>query len=144
MRPLAALLLPAALLASPPAATREATVLYVTDAHEIAPVVDRHGDRGGVARLKTVVERVKAEHPGALLVFGGDLAGGTLFGGAFRGEPMVDALSRVGVGLASFGQHDFDFGAAHAKALVTRSAFPWITSNLVDGEGRPFASLPTR
>ncbi len=121
-----------------------ATILYVTDAHEIAPVVDRHGDRGGVARLKSVVDGRRRVDPRALLVFGGDLAGGTLFGGVFRGEPMVDALGRAGVGLASFGQHDFDFGAAHAKALVERAAFPWITSNLVDGEGRPFASLPTR
>jgi 5'-nucleotidase len=121
-----------------------ATVLYVTDAHEIAPVVDRHGDRGGVARLKSVVDARRAAHPDALLVFGGDLAGGTLFGGVFRGEPMVDALGRAGVGLATFGQHDFDFGAAHARALVERSAFPWVTSNLVERDGKPFASLPTR
>jgi 5'-nucleotidase len=121
-----------------------ATILYVTDAHEIAPVVDRHGDRGGVARLKAVVDARRAADPDALLVFGGDLAGGTLFGGVFRGEPMVDALGRAGVGLATFGQHDFDFGAAHARALVERSAFPWVTSNLVDRDGTPFASLPTR
>ncbi len=121
-----------------------ATVLYVTDAHEIAPVVDRHGERGGVARLKTVVDRLGAGGPDALLVFGGDLAGGTLFGGVFRGEPMVDALGRAGVGLATFGQHEFDFGSAHAERLVRRSAFPWITSNLVDEAGRPFAALPTR
>lgn len=120
-----------------------ATILYVTDAHEIAPVVDRHGERGGVARLKTVVDRLEAGRPDALLVFGGDLAGGTLFGGVFRGEPMVDALGRVGAGLATFGQHDFDFGAAHAERLVRRSRFPWITSNLVDEEGRPFAALAT-
>jgi len=125
-------------------AHRRATVLYVTDAHEIAPVVDRHGDRGGVARLKTVVDRRRAVDPRALLVFGGDLAGGTLFGGVFRGEPMVDALGRVGVGLAAFGQHDFDFGAAHARRLVERATFPYLTSNLVDPAGTPFAGLPTR
>ena len=136
--------LPAPLLAAPPPPAREATILYVTDAHEIAPVVDRHGDRGGVARLKSVVDRRKAERPGALLVFGGDLAGGTLFGGVFRGGPMVGALGRAGVGLASFGQHDFDFGAARARELVAASPFPFITSNLVDRDGRPFASLPTR
>ncbi len=122
----------------------EATVVYLTDAHEIAPVVDRHGDRGGVARLKTALDRLKRRTPGALVVFGGDLAGGTLFGGAFHGDPIVDALGRAGVSLAAFGQHDFDFGAAHTKALVARSAFPWITSNLVDREGSPFAGLPTR
>lgn len=122
----------------------EATVLYVNDAHEIAPVADRHGERGGVARLKTVADRLRREHPGALLVFGGDLAGGTLFGGVFRGEPMVDALSRAGVSLASFGQHDFDFGAEHARRLVERSAFAWTTANLVEADGSSFASLPTR
>jgi 5'-nucleotidase len=126
------------------ASAPRATILYVTDAHEIAPVVDRHGDRGGVARLKAVVDGRRRERPGALLVFGGDLAGGTLFGGVFRGEPMVDALGRAGVGLASFGQHDFDFGAAHAESLVARASFPFIASNLVDREGKPFASLPTR
>lgn len=122
----------------------EATVLYVNDAHEIAPVADRHGERGGVARLKTVVERIRAERPGAILVFGGDLAGGTLFGGVFRGEPMVDALGRAGVTLASFGQHDFDFGAAHARGLARRAAFSYLTSNLVEPDGKPFAGLPTR
>jgi len=124
--------------------TPRATILYVTDAHEIAPVVDRHGERGGVARLKTVVDRLGAGGPGALLVFGGDLAGGTLFGGVFRGEPMVDALGRVGVGLATFGQHDFDFGAVQAESLLKRSRFPWITANLVGPSGEPFGALPTR
>lgn len=123
---------------------REATILYVTDAHEISPVVDRWGERGGVARLKTVVDRVKQSRPDALVVFGGDLAGGTLFGGVFRGEPMVDAMGKIGVGLASFGQHEFDFGTAHARRLVARSRFPWIASNLVDPSGAPFAGLPTR
>lgn len=125
-------------------AAPRATVLYVTDAHEIAPVVDRHGERGGVARLKTVVDRLRSGRREPLLVFGGDLAGGTLFGGVFRGEPMVDALGRAGVGLATFGQHEFDFGPAHAERLVRRSSFPWISSNLVDEAGRPFAAVPTR
>ena len=141
---LPALLALLALGASACGRTREATVLYLTDAHEIAPVVDRHGDRGGVARLKTALDRVRKRAPGALVVFGGDLAGGTLFGGVFRGEPIVDALGRAGVGLAAFGQHDFDFGAAHARGLVARSTFPWITSNLVDAAGAPFGGLPTR
>jgi 5'-nucleotidase len=121
-----------------------ASLLYVTDAHEIAPVVDPWGERGGVARLKTVVDRLKRREPDALLVFGGDLAGGTLFGGVLHGEPMVDALGTVGVGLAAFGQHDFDFGAAQTRRLVARSRFPWITSNLVDRVGAPFDGLPTR
>ena len=57
---------------------------------------------------------------------------------------MVDALGRAGVGLASFGQHDFDFGAAHAAALVARSAFPGSRRTSSASNGKPFAALPTR
>ena len=38
---------------------RMATVLYFNDAHEISPVVNQYGNRGGVARLKTVIDRVE-------------------------------------------------------------------------------------
>jgi 5'-nucleotidase len=120
-----------------------ATILFVQDAHQLAPVIDRHGERGGFARLATVVERVRAEQPATLLVFGGDLAGGTLFGGQFRGEPQVEAFNRIKLDLASFGQHDFDFGAAHTRKLVAAARFPWITTNLLEStSGKPFAGLP--
>jgi len=107
-----------------------ATILFFNDAHQLAPVRDRFGDRGGVARLATLVREVRREQPATLVLFGGDLAGGTLFGGQFRGAPQVEAFNRLGVDLASFGQHDFDFGSAHARELVAASHFPWITTNL--------------
>ena len=68
--------------------------------------------------------------PRRTIVFGGDLGGGTLFGGVFRGRPMVEAFNRIPVDLASFGQHDFDFGAEHARSLVARSRFTWFTSKV--------------
>ena len=121
---------------------RQATVLYFTDAHQLAPVVDRLGERGGAARLATVVQSVRAEAPGAILAFGGDLAGGVLFGAVFRGQPMVEALNTLGVDVATFGQHDFDFGVDQTASLVEASRFPWITSNLVNEASNPFLDLP--
>lgn len=41
---------------------QKATVLYFNDAHEISPVVNQYGDRGGVARLKTIIDRVREEN----------------------------------------------------------------------------------
>jgi 5'-nucleotidase len=122
---------------------RQATVLYFTDAHQLAPVVDRLGERGGVARLATVLQTVRVAEPGAILAFGGDLAGGVLFGAVFRGAPMVEALNTLGVEVATFGQHDFDFGVDQTATLVEASRFPWITSNLVNEAGNPFLNLPT-
>ena len=121
-----------------PRTSQTATLLYFHDAHEIGPVLSGGQDRGGVARLATAIDTVRAENPATSVVFGGDLAGGTLFGGLYKGFPMVEAFNTIGVDLANFGQHDFDFGVQNARALVAASDFRWITSNLVDGEGEPF------
>ncbi|SFF05281.1 5'-nucleotidase [Bacillus sp. OV194] len=122
---------------------QKATVLYFNDAHEISPVVNQYGDRGGVARLKTVIDRVREENQKTIVTFGGDLGGGTLFGGVFQGFPMVQAFNEINVNLANFGQHDFDFGSDVAKKLVEQSNFQWISSNLIDSYGKPFANVPT-
>lgn len=124
-------------------AQRPATLLYFHDAHEIGPVLTGGQDRGGVARLATAVRAVEEQNPATAVVFGGDLAGGTLFGGLYKGVPMVEALGEVGVDLANFGQHDFDFGVEHTRELVAASDFPWITSNLTDTAGSPFVERGT-
>lgn len=116
-----------------------ATLLYFHDAHEIGPVVEDGYDRGGVARLAAAIETVRSDNPETKVLFGGDLAGGTLFGGLYRGHPMVDALNTIGVDVANFGQHDFDFGIDNTHELVDESEFAWISSNLVDEDGEPFS-----
>jgi len=126
----------------PPVPAAGATLLFFNDAHQLSPVADRYGDRGGVARLATLVRAVRREQPATLVLFGGDLAGGTLFGGQFKGEPQVEAFNRLGIDLAAFGQHDFDFGTEHTRALVRASRFPWITTNLDEPAGGAFAGLP--
>ena len=66
---------------SSPHASKSATLLYFNDAHDIRPVLTGGQDRGGVARLATVIDTVRDARPGTRVIFGGDLAGGTLFGG---------------------------------------------------------------
>jgi 5'-nucleotidase len=136
-------LTPAAAGSRPDRAQHTATLLYFHDAHDIGPVLTGGKDRGGVARLATAVRTVEKQNPATAVVFGGDLAGGTLFGGLYKGVPMVEALNELGVDLANFGQHDFDFGVDHARDLVAASDFPWITSNLTDAVGSPFVEDST-
>ena len=116
------------------------SILYFNDAHEIAPV-DK-GVRGGTARLATLVRQVRAQQSNTLVVFGGDLAGGTVFG-EFKGEPIVEAMNLIGVNLANLGQHEFDFGPNQTRKLISASKFPWMTSNLTDKAGQPFDHLKT-
>jgi 5'-nucleotidase len=113
--------------------------LYFNDGHEINPVVDKLGTRGGVARIKTFVDGVLGDK---IVAFGGDLGGGTLFGGVFKGHPMVEAFNQIPIDLANFGQHDFDAGTANTLELVKKSKFTWISSNLIGKDGKPFGNVP--
>ena len=36
-----------------------ATLVYFNDAHEISPVDDKQGIRGGIARVKTVIRKIR-------------------------------------------------------------------------------------
>lgn len=120
-----------------------ATILYFNDAHEISPVQDHLGSRGGVARIKTIVDKVRMQDAQTIVVFGGDLAGGTLFGAVYKGFPMVEAFNLLPLDIANFGQHDFDFGPAETKKLIGASSFTWISSNIIDKDSNPFANVST-
>lgn len=122
---------------------QSATLLYFNDAHDIRPVLTGGQDRGGVARLASAINTVRREQRDTRVVFGGDLAGGTLFGGLYKGFPMVDAFNDIKIDLANLGQHDFDFGVANTRALIKESRFPWMSSNLADAEGKPFVPCGT-
>ncbi len=87
--------------------------------------------------MKTVVDSIRQSVPDALLLFGGDLGGGTLAGKLYKGSVMVDFLSDIGVDYANYGQHDFDYGIDNTLALTKRSRFTWISSNTITKEGSP-------
>ena len=73
------------------------------------------------------------------LLFGGELAAGSLFGSVFPGEPFVDAFNDLGVDVGNFGNHDFDYGVEHTRDLIDRAEFPWISSNLTTQGGNPIS-----
>ena len=123
------------------AAQNGVSILYFNDAHEITPVEHGTGTKGGVARLKTIADSIRKQKK-ALLVFGGDLAGGTLFGKVYKGFPMVEAFNKIPVDIANFGQHEFDFGIENTRKLVEKSNFRWVTSNLTHRNGKQLFGLP--
>lgn len=120
---------------------QELSILYFNDAHEIAPVPYEGKTKGGVARLKTLVDKISINNK-VITVFGGDLAGGTLFGKVYRGFPMIEAFNQIPIDIANFGQHEFDFGIDNAQSLVEKSYFLWVTTNLTHKNGTPLFNLP--
>lgn len=132
------LLLSFLLISSLVVAQEKATLLYFNDSHVIYPVVDNHGERGGVARAKTLVDSVKKENKNTIVLQGGDLGGGVLFGAVYHGFPMIEAFNKMPIDISNFGQHEFDFGVTEARNLVNKSKFQWISTNLKESSGKPF------
>lgn len=92
---------------------------------------------GGLARVATVVDSLRARYPGQVIVVdaGGALSGNPLtayFGReALRDpHPVIDAMNLVGYDAATPGDRDFDFGADRFNGAITAATFPWVSGNL--------------
>jgi S-sulfosulfanyl-L-cysteine sulfohydrolase len=77
----------------------------------------RYGKVGGFAHLATLVKRLKASRPGALLLDGGDTWQGSATALWSKGQDMVDAARLLGVNLMT-GHWEFTLGAERVKQIV--------------------------
>lgn len=94
------------------------------DAHaftylDFPAAAQRYGRMGGFAHLATLVARLKATRPGALVLDGGDTWQGSATSLWSRGQDMVDAQKRLGVDVMT-GHWEFTYGAARVKEVVER------------------------
>lgn len=129
---------------------RTLVILFTNDLHSnVLPrkVVEADGTRtekGGFARLATLIAREKEAAGGAAIVLdGGDFSMGTLFHTLFETEAAeLRLLGQMGVEATTLGNHEFDFGldglarslaAAKSKAAVLPAI---VASSLaIEGEG---------
>jgi len=106
------------------------TVLQINDAYQLEPVDD--GRRGGMARLATLVKRLRAANPNTLFVIAGDFLSPSVLSTYLKGRQMIAVLDAIGLDAATFGNHEFDFGAAVLVERMRESRFTWISSNVRD------------
>ena len=83
---------------------------YVHAAHTFGKI-------GGFAHLATLIKKVRAQRPGALLLDGGDTWQGSATALWTRGEDMVQAAKLLGVDIMT-GHWEFTLGAARVKELI--------------------------
>ncbi len=78
-----------------------------------------YGRVGGFAHLATLVKRLKADRPGALLLDGGDTWQGSATALWTSGQDMVDAGKLLGVDVMT-GHWEFTLGAQRVKDVVEK------------------------
>ncbi|HEX4858995.1 MAG TPA: thiosulfohydrolase SoxB, partial [Usitatibacteraceae bacterium] len=79
----------------------------------------RYGKVGGFAHLATLVKRLKASRPGALLLDGGDTWQGSATALWTEGQDMVDACLALGVDVMT-GHWEFTLGDKRVKAIIDK------------------------
>ena len=79
----------------------------------------RYGKVGGFAHLATLVKRLRASRPGALLVDGGDTWQGSGLALWTKGQDMVDACKLLGVDVMT-GHFEFTLGMQRVQEIVEK------------------------
>ncbi len=96
--------------------TAEAHALTYLDFEQAAR---RYGKVGGFAHLATLVKRLRASRPGALLLDGGDTWQGSGTSLWTKGQDMVDACKLLGVDVMT-GHWEFTLGMERVKEIVEK------------------------
>ena len=77
----------------------------------------QYGKVGGFAHLSTLVQRIKANRPGALLLDGGDLWQGSATSLWTNGQDMVDASKQLGIDVMT-GHWEFTLGSDRVMEIL--------------------------
>ena len=94
-----------------PQARWETTILFTHDLHShfLPQDTEDGGQSGGYARLKTAIDREKAQHPDALLLDGGDFSIGSLIQTLYVDEGAeLRTMGALGYDVGTIGNHEFD------------------------------------
>lgn len=101
------------------------TILFTHDLHShLLPAADENGNSyGGYARLKTLIDREKAEAPDALFIDGGDFSMGSLFQTSFRTSAVeLRVMGALGIDVTTFGNHEYDYGPEGLGDMLNAAA----------------------
>jgi 2',3'-cyclic-nucleotide 2'-phosphodiesterase (5'-nucleotidase family) len=111
-----------------------------TDVHGHATdwdYVTNQPSSGGITRVATIVDSLKARYPGQVVVVdAGDLIQGDAFATYFARvaprdpNPVIEAMNLTGYDVVTPGNHDFDWGLGVMRQAVAGAAFPYVSGNI--------------
>lgn len=87
---------------------------------------------GGVARVKTMIDQLRAELDGEnfLVVDAGDQFQGSLFFMTYSGAVAAEMMNEIGFDVMSVGNHEFNLGDGALANLADTVSFPVVSGNL--------------
>jgi 2',3'-cyclic-nucleotide 2'-phosphodiesterase / 3'-nucleotidase len=117
------------------------TVLGTTDLHgNILPIdyYTNKADNRGLAKVATLIKRIRKEHPNVLLIDSGDTIQGSPLE-SFHGrknnqptDPMMLVMNSLNYDAMAVGNHEYNFGLKVLEKARSEANFPWLSANTYD------------
>ncbi|MFD2261722.1 bifunctional 2',3'-cyclic-nucleotide 2'-phosphodiesterase/3'-nucleotidase [Lacibacterium aquatile] len=137
------------------AQTAKLRIMETSDLHTNLVNYDYYKDAEahdfGFSKTATVIRQTRAEVQNSLLIDCGDLLQGTPLAdyvakvkGLKEGEvhPMYAAMNALGYDVASFGNHEFNYGLPFIENAVKGAKFPYSAANIFKGSTQEHWSRP--
>ena len=109
------------------------TILHTNDIHcRIDPFPENnpiYPNKGGLARLSTIIRQVRQQQENVLLLDSGDMFQGTPYFNFYKGELILKIMSEIGYNASTLGNHEFDNGLDALNKALDYARFPIINSN---------------
>lgn len=106
----------------------------INDVYEIAPL--EGGKVGGMARVGTIIKRMKNDNPNTMAVLAGDFLSPSLMGTIkvdgkrLKGKQMVESMNVAGIDMVTFGNHEFDIKESELQERINESEFGWLGTSV--------------
>ena len=117
------------------------TILGTTDLHGNINPIDYYTnkpDNRGLAKIATLIKRVRKEHPNVLLVDSGDTIQGSPLE-SFHSrknnqapDPMMLVMNSLDYDALAVGNHEYNFGLKVLEKARNEAKFPWLSANTYD------------
>ena len=123
----------------------DVTFIQLNDVYEIAPLAG--GKLGGMGRVETIHQELKAENPNTFMFLAGDFLNPSLYsaltfeGEKIKGRQMVEVMNAMNFDLVTFGNHEFDLKEKELQSRLNESNFAWTSANVyhqIDSVKGPF------
>ena len=104
---------------------------YALTYPDFVALAREYGRMGGLDRVATVIRRIRAERPEAILLDGGDTWQGSLTALRTEGQDMVDAMNLLAPE-AMTAHWEFTLGIDRVNEIVDGLPFPFLGANIFD------------
>ena len=117
------------------------TILGTTDLHGNINPIDYYTnkpDNRGIAKVATLIKRIRKEQPNVLLIDSGDTIQGSPLE-SFHGrknntppDPMMLVMNSLNYDAMAVGNHEYNFGLKVLEKARSEAKFPWLSANTYD------------